>query len=578
MPYVRSVIVDIMRSWVGKKQSDRSHRSIIDIYNTISPLPRGYKMTYADPWCAACVSAAFQSAGYTSIYPVECSCYCMMEGAKKKNIWVEADDYIPKPGDAIMYDWEDDGKGDNKGLPNHVGIVELVENGKITVIDGNCDHAVKRRTIEINGKYIRGFITPKYTADLLVPRIKAGTKMKYSDSNPPEQCFMTQSTWYNGAKTNGKPVGILWHDTAAGNPTLKRYVQPDDNAPDKEYWLKKLGVNKYHDDFNHISISEGFNCWIGKLADGSVSTVQTGPWTTHPWGCGSSTRGSCNGYTKSDGKTVWETPLWVQFEICDDGYKDPNYFSVAYEEACQITAYICKKFNIDPKGTYEFAGVKVPTILCHADSHKYKLGSDHGDVYEWFNKYGITMDDVREDVAILLKSGEIPEPTPHTFEVGEVVDFTGNVYYNSANIMTPIPCKSGKATITQIYQLGKSKHPYHLIAVSGGNSTVYGWVDEQYVKEIPKQTDKIKEVVATQQVAYGPDSKLAGKYITTASTSIRNGASLKYKALTTLPKNVTATNYGYYNLSGNTKWLYMQLVYKNVQYTGYMCETYIKKQ
>ena len=28
-----------------------------------------------------------------------------------------------------------------------------------------------------------------------------------------------------------------------------------------------------------------------------------------------------------------------------------------------------------------------------------------------------------------------------------------------------------------MYQPGKAKHPYHLVAVSGGGSTVYGWVD-----------------------------------------------------------------------------------------------------
>lgn len=50
--------------------------------------------------------------------------------------------------------------------------------------------------------------------------------------------------------------------------------------------------------------------------------------------------------------------------------------------------------------------------------------------------------------------------------------------YASANAVTDPLCKGGKAKITQIYQLGKAKHPYHLIAVSGGGSTVYGWVDE----------------------------------------------------------------------------------------------------
>lgn len=35
----------------------------------------------------------------------------------------------------------------------------------------------------------------------------------------------------------------------------------------------------------------------------------------------------------------------------------------------------------------------------------------------------------------------------------------------------------GAAKVTQVYQPGKAKHPYHLVAVSGGGSTVYGWVD-----------------------------------------------------------------------------------------------------
>lgn len=38
-----------------------------------------------------------------------------------------------------------------------------------------------------------------------------------------------------------------------------------------------------------------------------------------------------------------------------------------------------------------------------------------------------------------------------------------------------------KAKVTAIYPTGK--HPYHLIAVSGSGSTVYGWVDASAVKE-----------------------------------------------------------------------------------------------
>ena len=61
---------------------------------------------------------------------------------------------------------------------------------------------------------------------------------------------------------------------------------------------------------------------------------------------------------------------------------------------------------------------------------------------------------------------------------GDIVNFTGNKHYASANAANGPSCKPGKAKITaDPYQLGKSKHPYHLVAVKGGGSTVYGWVD-----------------------------------------------------------------------------------------------------
>lgn len=47
--------------------------------------------------------------------------------------------------------------------------------------------------------------------------------MKYSNSNEPLQCMMTNSTCYKGTKKMSIK-GILWHSTGANNPNLKRYV------------------------------------------------------------------------------------------------------------------------------------------------------------------------------------------------------------------------------------------------------------------------------------------------------------------------------------------------------------------
>ena len=71
--------------------------------------------------------------------------------------------------------------------------------------------------------------------------------MKYSDKNKPMVCMMTQSTCYRQTKKI-QIKGVLWHSTGANNPTLKRYVQPDDNAADREAMLALLGTNAYKTD------------------------------------------------------------------------------------------------------------------------------------------------------------------------------------------------------------------------------------------------------------------------------------------------------------------------------------------
>lgn len=169
MGYSRQKVVDLANSWVGKKEADGSHKSIIDIYNSLpaAQLPRRTKMQYNWAWCACTWSALAIKLKYLAIMPIEISCYYMIEAAKKMGVWQENDAYTPKPGDAILYDWDDSGSGDNKGNPDHVGTVTYVnkESGYMVVTEGNYSNAVKKRTISINGRFIRGFVCPKYDAD-----------------------------------------------------------------------------------------------------------------------------------------------------------------------------------------------------------------------------------------------------------------------------------------------------------------------------------------------------------------------------------------------------------------------------
>ena len=159
---LRAKIVAIAQSYIGYKESDGSHKAIIDLYNSHKPLARGYKVQYTDAWCATFGSAVAIAASLTDIIPTECGCGKQIELFQKLGSWQENDAYVPSPGDYIFYDWQDTGAGDNTGAADHVGIVEKVSGQTVTVIEGNYSDAVKRRTIAVNGRYIRGYGVPNY--------------------------------------------------------------------------------------------------------------------------------------------------------------------------------------------------------------------------------------------------------------------------------------------------------------------------------------------------------------------------------------------------------------------------------
>ena len=116
---------------INSLNGESGHKWVVNTYNSIKPLPRGYKLQMDDYWCASTVAAIFHSFGYDDL--AECSCSVMIIKAKKLGIWVENDAYHPQVGDLLLYDWQDTGKGDNTGDPDHIGIVIKVDGNKLTI-------------------------------------------------------------------------------------------------------------------------------------------------------------------------------------------------------------------------------------------------------------------------------------------------------------------------------------------------------------------------------------------------------------------------------------------------------------
>lgn len=160
---LRQQPVNYLTKYLGIREGSAEHKAILATFNN-SGLCSRYKMTTKDAWCATAASAAYIASGLVDLFPcVECSCGNVIALAKKAGIWVEDDAYVPDTGDAILYDWDDNGSGDNTGWPEHIGIVVSASSGKIKVIEGNISNTVGYRTITVNGRYIRGYITPKFS-------------------------------------------------------------------------------------------------------------------------------------------------------------------------------------------------------------------------------------------------------------------------------------------------------------------------------------------------------------------------------------------------------------------------------
>ena len=188
------------------------------------------------------------------------------------------------------------------------------------------------------------------------------------------QKFATGSACYKAGRTI-TPKGLMLHSVGCNQPKpevfAKKWMSSNDVCP-------------------HAVLGD----------DGTV--IQTLPWNHRGWHGG----GSCNdthiGIEMCEPKTI-KYSSGGRFTD-----KDPEatkaFVQHTYKVAVELFAYLCKKFKLNPLAD----GV----IISHSEGWKRGIASNHGDVENIWNKFGLTMDQFRKDVKKAMTGNATAEDTP----------------------------------------------------------------------------------------------------------------------------------------------------------------------
>ena len=119
-----------------------------------------YGFTYRVEWCAIFVSWCANECGYidAGVIPKFASCVLGSRWFKDRGLWQDKS-YTPNPGDIIFFDWDKPGgfSGPQDGVPDHVGIVERVENGRVYTIEGNSGDKCRQNSYPLGYYEIYGY-------------------------------------------------------------------------------------------------------------------------------------------------------------------------------------------------------------------------------------------------------------------------------------------------------------------------------------------------------------------------------------------------------------------------------------
>lgn len=169
----------------------------------------------------------------------------------------------------------------------------------------------------------------------------------------------------------------------------------------------------------------------------------------------------------------------ITIEVASDTADPYAVNDKAYNALIELCVDICKRNGIEKLVWSTTKSDRVNHLNgCNMTVHRdYANKSCPGDYL--YNLHGEIAEAVNKQLGTSTTSSSTSTTTTTTdtdYAVGDVVEFTGCLQYTSSySSATAKSCKAGTATVTAVSK-GKT-HPYHLKAVSGKGSTVYGWVN-----------------------------------------------------------------------------------------------------
>jgi N-acetylmuramoyl-L-alanine amidase len=230
--------------------------------------------------------------------------------------------------------------------------------------------------------------------------------------------LMATKNYYYKVARKYRPRGFIVHSTGANNPTLRRYVGPDDGI---------LGVNPYRNYYNRPDIYAVPHGVTGLTQYGDVASYQILPADVQ---CSHSHNG-------------WDD-YYIGWETAEDDLSDPVYCRAVFFETAEVAARWAKLY-----------GFGSADCISHAEYARKTGLSDHRDPEHWWSRHGLTMDMWRAEISRILGEAPAPEPEPEPcITIGSRVLLTQDAYWPGGPTVSE-RARDGVHTVSSLTYAGK---------------------------------------------------------------------------------------------------------------------------